>query len=1296
MAMLNRIADLLVRRSEGLVTALVLAGMTIFLATFFPPSLVFSDTITVGGDTPAHHYLAGHMIQTLKDGRVIGWAGGWWCGFPMFQYYFTLPYLLIAILSAVLPYAMAFKFITVLGIFITPFCAWTMGRWIRLAYPGPLLLAIATLPFLFVRSHVMWGANIYSTLAGMIANGVSFPLMLLCIGSAWRDAEDGRFRLRTSLLLTLLIASHFFTTVITAVILALLPCLWPRRFFRTAPILVAEGGLAFLLMAWWLVPLIAKQDFSVEFGENWSVQLWKSLPGYKLLAIPIILAGLIAAWRARCRAILLFLWMLIASTFLFYRGFDWAPVFVNVRLWPFLFFAGIALTAVSLGFLLKPLRGRDFFVLALALLAVVYVETAPWPNPGALSSAPSTAVEKTLHSIAATDHVAPNDVRAWAQWNYEGLETKPYWPTLEKLLLPLRGTPGRLCNDLIEDNNVFGSVRIFELTPFLIGKPILEGGIVNSAIGSFYAYYVQGELSKNCAGFPTLVKPTTFNLTNATLHCKLFNVKHCIARWDTLKSALRSSSDWHYIDGSQGWELYELMNHDGRYVTLPECYPIPVRTDRWKEYSLEWLYTTGAIRQPFVFIPNRAPRPADIHEPVWNEAQFRRYIAETRLSQGDIMEWLHLGPFPCPPESSTNPLACKPVDETRADPAEGDIGNGKTWTLLFDAPPIDLYRVHHDTRYIAYSFVNVFSPEEQDAVIHVSHDDAGAVFWNGVLVSQAGNTGLNNFTSIRITLRAGRNRLLHKIYQEEGGAFFQVRITTPDGTPIPGLVATTAKAPPALPDTLNKPVQFSSAAIQTEEVSDTHIRFRTDAIGQPHLIKVSYFPNWKVHGARQVYMVSPAFMLVYPDQTEVELFYGTTASDRLGYVLAGLGGVIALWLIIQRLRRRPGPFALLFDRAAWLKFTDALVGLPLSWILSYIRYLCGRRDIALQDISAVQPRRILVIRPGGMGDLLLLLPSLQALQKAFPAAEIDLICERRNMEVLEIAGWADSALPYDARPFTVLRRLVQRRYDVVIDTEQFHHFSAILSLLSKAPVRIGFKINPARNQLYTHLVNYAMDGMENLQFARLLSPLGISEPAADVTGILRAASFRIPGNPAISDFLKAGPSITLCVGSSTPYKRWDQDRFVALCRRLREHHPNLGLIFVGGAGDQAASLAVMQKLKEEDRSIRAINSAGELSLSETAGIIHSALLFIGGDSGLGHLAVALGTPTVLLFGPSDHQKWGHAGSRHYVIRHSIGCAPCFIFGYHRPCRTIACMKGIGVEAVVDACEKLLSQANVKP
>jgi hypothetical protein len=91
-----------------------------------------------------------------------------------------------------------------------------------------------------------------------------------------------------------------------------------------------------------------------------------------------------------------------------------------------------------------------------------------------------------------------------------------------------------------------------------------------------------------------------------------------------------------------------------------------------------------------------------------------------------------------------------------------------------------------------------------------------------------------------------------------------------------------------------------TGCIRSEEVSDEGIRFKTTAIGTPHIVKMSWFPNWKVRGARGVYRVSPGFMLVYPEQETVELYYGTTGSDRVGYGLTVLGLLGVVLAVIKK------------------------------------------------------------------------------------------------------------------------------------------------------------------------------------------------------------------------------------------------------------------------------------------------------------------------------------------------------------------------------------------------------------
>jgi len=692
------------------------------LIHYIPPKYLFMDTTTTGGDTPAHNYLASHLKdQLFHHGRIVSWSNGWWCGFPMFQYYFCLPYLLIAILSVLIPFNIAFKIVSVLGIFGLPVCAYACGRMLRLQKPVPIILSITAVPFLFIGPQTMWGANIYSTFAGMISNSISFPLMLLFIASSWRDADDGTFRIRTTILLTLLLASHFFTSIIGGLCAAIIPFLNPKSGPRkTLLVLASEYILALMLMAWWLIPLIAKGEYAVAFGANWNIGLTTTLPSTWLWLLGLLaVCALVIATARRIWAVAIFCWMLLCSTLLFYFGHDHiAKVFVNTRLWPFAFFALLALSAAGTGLLIARLRFKCLAILAILLTALsfgIYV---------------------------------PNNVRNWAEWNYRGFEKNPRWTTFQKLGNAVSNSPGLLANDLHPDNQSFGSGRAFECFPHLFGKNVLEGGIVNSAASSIFSYYIQSETSKDCAGFPDIVRPASFNFTNATKHMKLFNVKHFVARWKKAQESLAQSKDWRLICESEGWQLYELLSHSGGYVYVPDNMPVGVHIqsrdkDNWKIAGLEWIYTIQLVDEPFVFLLRGEE----------DEGRF-----QTILSENDFLQY------------------CRGIrgDNTAARPS-----------------------------------------------VHVSRDN------------------------IRIS---------------------------------------------------------------SERVTDNTISFKTSAVGLPHIIKCSYSPNWKVTGAKKIFMVTPCFMLVYPEKETVELNYGYTLSDNAGRTISLIGLMILLAIQIKRWRKalRPG------------------------------------------------------------------------------------------------------------------------------------------------------------------------------------------------------------------------------------------------------------------------------------------------------------------------------------------------------------------------------------------------------
>jgi ADP-heptose:LPS heptosyltransferase len=371
-------------------------------------------------------------------------------------------------------------------------------------------------------------------------------------------------------------------------------------------------------------------------------------------------------------------------------------------------------------------------------------------------------------------------------------------------------------------------------------------------------------------------------------------------------------------------------------------------------------------------------------------------------------------------------------------------------------------------------------------------------------------------------------------------------------------------------------------------------------------------------------------------------------------------------------------------RVRLIKLLDATVGLFLCWAGGRILYLL-HREAAASEFRAEGITRILVIRPGGLGDMILLQPMVKQLHDTYPAAQIDLVCERRNQAILKLSPVPVNVFTYDSHPLRLLCRLWAGGYDVAIDTEQFHYFSAVMAGLSRAPIRIGCKINPGRNPLYTHLISYDMAGYEADEFMKLLAPLGISGQG-QVAGCLTVPDTQLPEEAAVLMCQPVAPSplILVHVGASMRYKRWGFARLVGLVRGLgAEPEARIGL--VGGCDDRALAERIAAHCGLPER-IRVL--AGRLTIEQTAKMISGAALFVGGDSGLAHLAAAYDIPAVVMFGPSDAEKWCRESETVAVVRKPMACSPCFIFGYHKYCRTIACMDQIDVDAVLAACRKV--------
>ncbi|MFQ5787881.1 MAG: glycosyltransferase family 9 protein [Thermodesulfobacteriota bacterium] len=375
-----------------------------------------------------------------------------------------------------------------------------------------------------------------------------------------------------------------------------------------------------------------------------------------------------------------------------------------------------------------------------------------------------------------------------------------------------------------------------------------------------------------------------------------------------------------------------------------------------------------------------------------------------------------------------------------------------------------------------------------------------------------------------------------------------------------------------------------------------------------------------------------------------------------------------------------------------LKRLDSIIGKPASVLARAFvkprKNLWQGSELFTNQISE-DKLKLLVIRPGGIGDAVLLFPTLKVLKEHFKNSEIEILAEKRNADLLKGNPYLNKVHLYDSRPPLELFKTLSGNYDIVIDTEQWHRFSAVVAYLTRAPVRVGFATND-RSELFTHNVSYSHEQYEANSFLNL---------ASAITGENYDINKNEPFIPIDSELIerfdntiqilrkRSKSVIGIFTGATITQRRWELARFVELSSNLSQD--GVGIVILGGEEDVDGSKRIEKVLGKS----RIINYAGRTSLLETAAIISLLDLFVSSDTGLMHIAYGVGTPTVSLFGAGIQKKWAPIGNHNIVINKNLTCSPCTKFGYTPRCPYhVRCLNEITVEEVKDYVLSLISRA----
>lgn len=340
-----------------------------------------------------------------------------------------------------------------------------------------------------------------------------------------------------------------------------------------------------------------------------------------------------------------------------------------------------------------------------------------------------------------------------------------------------------------------------------------------------------------------------------------------------------------------------------------------------------------------------------------------------------------------------------------------------------------------------------------------------------------------------------------------------------------------------------------------------------------------------------------------------------------------------------------------------------------------------------------KPERILIVRTDRIGDVVLSTPVIRQMRKLLPDAYISFMVRTGNKDLVANNPDLNEVIELDRGGkekglwgiFKFSRALKKKKFDLAIALHPTNRVHMLL-FFAGIPVRIGYdrkmgyllcqKIPHKKHQGRTHEVDYNLD---------LLRQAGFDISGADRSPYIATANDE---KALIESFFKKygikNSPIAVHVGASCRSKRWDTASFAAVCDSLALEYKT-DIVLLGGDETTRLSRSVVELAKAD-----VIDLTGALRLGEVAEFLSRCRVFISNDSGPVHIATAVGTPCVVIFGRNDPglspERWGPVGEQNKILHKDVGCKVCLA---HNCEKEFACLKAISPIEVTSAVRDLI-------
>jgi ADP-heptose:LPS heptosyltransferase len=353
-----------------------------------------------------------------------------------------------------------------------------------------------------------------------------------------------------------------------------------------------------------------------------------------------------------------------------------------------------------------------------------------------------------------------------------------------------------------------------------------------------------------------------------------------------------------------------------------------------------------------------------------------------------------------------------------------------------------------------------------------------------------------------------------------------------------------------------------------------------------------------------------------------------------------------------------------------LKIADYFAGIPLVFITGLFR-----RKRPCPPPGELQKAAFL--QTAAIGDTVLSSAIVRAFKKSCPRAHITFFTGASNYEAALLISGIDRLVKLPIKnPLRALKEIRNSGpFDVWIDFGPWPRLNVLFTAFSKAAFTVGFKTpGQHRHYAYDAAVEHSSQVHELENYRSLLRRTGIGDAAS--LPLLNLAASSLKKNQIVVHMFPGG--------SKSSLKEWPALRWIALIDELAGR--GYAIVLTGAPVDRERALALKELVRRPERVHVA---AGSQTLKEAAELISISQLTISVDTGIMHLASALGAGVLSLHGPTSPKRWGPLNSNSIALHSSIHCSPCLSLGFESACGDPQCMAELSVEEAVAAVDRIL-------